>query len=112
MFIALVGFGIGGNVSGGIIDGLGLGGDGATSSGYDQQIDSANEALAADPKDEKALLKLARYQFLTAQDQLETDDQGRRTLTPEALDGYQEAIASWERYLRPIPSRPTTTSRR
>ena len=103
MFVALVGFGIGGNVSGGIIDGLGLGGDGSTSGGYEQQIDSANEALASDPKDEKALLKLARYEFLTAQDQLETDEQGRRTLTPEAIDGYQQAIAAWERYLDTDP---------
>ena len=104
--LGLVLFGIGGNFGGGIVDGLGLGGDGSSSSSYDQQIDNANEALTADPEDEKALLKLARYQFLAAQDGLETDEQGRRTLTPEALEGLQESTAAWERYLDTKPKQP------
>ena len=68
MFIALVGFGIGGATSGGIFDALGIGGGSSGSDPqYSQQIDNANEALQQDPKDDKALLKLARYNFLEGQ---------------------------------------------
>jgi len=107
MAVALVGFGIGGATSGGIFDAIGLGGDGSSSPQYDQQIDSANEALAQDPKDERALLKLARYEFLSGQDQLETDAAtGQRTLTDEAVTSYQAAKDAWERYLKTDPKKP------
>ena len=77
MFVGLVGLGIGSNVSGGIFDALGIGG-GSTSSSpqYDAQIERAENTLQANPKDEKALLALARTHFLAGQAATETDDTG------------------------------------
>ena len=107
MFIALVGFGIGGATSGGIFDALGIGGGSSGSDPqYSQQIDSANEALQQDPKDEKALLKLARYNFLEGQAALETDDQGRQSLSQDSVDSYRAAADAWERYLKTDPKQP------
>lgn len=104
----LIFFGIGGATGGGgLLDAVGLGGDGASSPQYDQQIDNANETLAQNPKDEQALLKLARYEFLSGQDQLDTDaSTGQRTLTDEAVTSYQAAKDAWERYLKTDPKKP------
>jgi tetratricopeptide (TPR) repeat protein len=107
MFIALVGFGIGGATSGGIFDALGIGGSSTSSDPqYSQQIDNANETLQQDPKDEKALLKLARYNFLEGQNALETDDQGQISLSQDTLDSYRAATDAWERYLKTDPKQP------
>jgi tetratricopeptide (TPR) repeat protein len=106
MFIALVGFGIGGATSGGIFDALGIGGGSNSDPQYSQQIDNANEALQQDPKDEKALLKLARYNFLEGQTSLQTDGQGRVTLSQDSLDSYRAATDAWERYLKTNPKKP------
>ncbi len=107
MFIALVGFGIGGATSGGIFDALGIGGgSGSSDPQYSQQIDNAQQALQADPKDEKALLKLARYNFLEGQTSLSTDAQGRVTLSQDTLDSYRAATDAWERYLKTDPKKP------
>ncbi|HET6831698.1 MAG TPA: hypothetical protein VFH44_10160 [Solirubrobacterales bacterium] len=107
MFVALVGFGIGGNVSGGIFDAVGLGGgDSASDPRYDAQIERAEQTLQTDPKDEKALLTLARTHFLAGQAATETDEQGRVTLTDETLGRYEEATAAWERYLATKPKEP------
>src|SRR5215210_1321356 len=107
MFIALVGFGIGGATSGGIFDALGIGGSSTSSDPqYGQQIDNANETLQQDPKDEKALLKLARYNFLEGQNALETDDQGQVTLSQDSLNSYRAAAEAWERYLKTDPTKP------
>jgi tetratricopeptide (TPR) repeat protein len=107
MFIALVGFGIGGATSGGIFDALGIGGSGTPSNPqYDQQIERAQQTLADKPNDEKALLLLARTNFLAAQAAVEVDDQGRQTITADALQDYQAATAAWERYLKTDPKQP------
>jgi tetratricopeptide (TPR) repeat protein len=108
MFIALVGFGIGGATGGGgIFDALGIGGSNTSSDPqYDQQIDNAQQALQANPKDEKALLKLARYNFLEGQTSVDVDAQGRSTLTDETLNSYRAATDAWERYLATHPKQP------
>ena len=63
---------------GGIFDALGIGGSSTSSDPqYDQQIDNAQQALQADPKDEKALLKLARYNFLEGQTPVESTHRAR-----------------------------------
>jgi hypothetical protein len=107
MFVGLVGLGIGSNVSGGIFDALGIGGgDTASNPQYDAQIERAEQTLQTDPKDEKALLSLARTNFLAGQAATETDDQGRVTLTDETLSRYQDATSAWARYLATKPKDP------
>lgn len=107
MAVALVGFGIGGNVSGGIFDAVGLGGgDTASDPRYDAQIERAEQTLQTDPKDEKALLTLARTHFLAGQAAAETDEAGQVTLTEETLSRYRDATDAWERYLATKPKQP------
>ncbi len=106
MAVALVGFGIGGGTSGGIFDALGIGGDsGSSSPQYDAQIQRAEDALQADPKDEKALITLARTNFLAGQAATEQDAQGRVTLTDETLARYRDATDAWERYVKTDPKK-------
>jgi tetratricopeptide (TPR) repeat protein len=106
MAIALVGFGIGGGTQGGIFDALGIGGDGSSTPQYDSQIQRAEEALKADPKDEKALIQLARTHFLAGQSATQQDAQGRITFTEETLTEYRDATNAWERYLKTKPKQP------
>lgn len=107
MFVALVGFGIGGNVSGGIFDAVGIGGDDSASDPrYDAQIERAEQTLQTDPKDEKALLTLARTHFLAGQAAAETDEAGRVTITEETVNRYREATDAWDRYLATKPKEP------
>lgn len=103
----LVFFGIGGAGGGGLLDAVGVTGDGAqNSANYEQEIDNANERLDANPKDERALLVLARYQYLDAQDEREVADDGSYVLTEGTIEGYEAAADAWERYLKTNPKEP------
>lgn len=107
MFVALVGFGIGGGTSGGIFDALGIGGGSSSSSPqYDAQIQRAEDTLAKNPNDEKALISLARTHFLAGQAATSTSDQGQVQLTDETLAEYRKATDAWERYLETKPKQP------
>jgi len=108
-FISFVGFGIGSDVSGGIFDAIGLGGSGGrtdVSSQYEQQIEEAEDKLAADPKDPKALTDLARYRYLSGQENLDFDEEtGVATITEEARGEWNAALDAWEKLLRTKPER-------
>lgn len=108
MGVGLIGLGIGSNASGGLFDALGIGAGGSSSSdpSYENQINRANEALASNPKDQKALLTLARYEFLNAQSQREPTDNGGFQLTSDAIDSYGKSVDAWERYLATKPKQP------
>ncbi|MGH2994363.1 MAG: tetratricopeptide repeat protein [Solirubrobacterales bacterium] len=101
--ISFVGFGIGSDVSGGIFDALGVGGSDSSSSNpqYESQIESAEQRLAQDPKDEDALVELARVHFLAGQNALEADEQtGQPVVTDESRLQFDESVSAWERYLK------------
>ena len=101
--ISFVGFGIGSDVSGGIFDALGVGGGNGGSSNpqYESQIESAEQRLAEDPKDENALVELARVHFLAGQNALEADEQtGQPVVTDESRVQFDESVSAWERYLK------------
>jgi hypothetical protein len=103
----LVFFGIGGAGGGGLFDAIGIGdGSSQSSSNYDDQIDKANEKLQASPKDERALLALARYQFLKGQEQREVADDGSYQLTEGTISAYEDAADAWDRYLATKPKEP------
>ncbi len=105
-FISFVGFGIGSDVSGGIFDAIGLGGGSSesTSSQYEQQIEDAETDLEQNPRDPQALTDLARYKFLSGQDQLEFDEEtGVASLTEEARGEWNDALDAWEQLLKDKP---------
>ena len=88
--------------TGGIFDALGLGGDSASSGNpqFDQQIDDAQASVDANPKDEKALLKLAEIRYQAGQAQLEQDpDTGQPVVTDDARTNFEAALDAWEDYL-------------
>jgi hypothetical protein len=108
MGVGLVGLGIGSSANGGLFDALGIGGSG-TSSGdptYTAQIDKANAALSSNPKDEKALLSLSRYEFLTGQSERQATSNGSFQLTSDAISSYGKSVDAWERYLATKPQKP------
>jgi hypothetical protein len=103
--VGFVGFGVGvGNGPGGIFDALGLGGggSGSTSSAFAQQISSAEARVKKDPKDENALLNLAKYRYLRGQTEL--GQASTTTGAPEVTDtsraDFVQAVDYWNRYLK------------
>jgi hypothetical protein len=103
--VGFVGFGIGvGNSPGGLFDALGLGGGGSgtSSSAFEQQISSAEARLAKDPKDERGLLNLAKYDYLRGQTELAqpSTPTGLPTLTDTARADFVKAVDAWGRYAK------------
>ena len=103
--IGFLGFGVGvGNGPGGIFDALGLGnsGSGSTSPAFSQQISSAEARLAKNPKDEKALLNVARYRYLSGQAQLGAPPSPTAppTVTDASRSEFVTAVDAWNRYLK------------
>ena len=111
--LGFVGFGIGGDVSGGIFDALGFGSgnSGVGSPQYEDQIEEAETTLEGDPSNEQAMLDLARYHYLSATESgIETDTTtGRTTISEEARAELEESVAAWERYIETDPKRPDYT---
>ena len=102
--VGFVGFGIGGETGGGIADLLGDDSGGDVSSTYEVQIEDAEKELAAQPKDPKALTDLARYRFLSGQENLSFDEEtGVATLTEEARSEWNAALDAWEQLLKTDP---------
>ena len=110
MGVGLVGLGIGGSANGGILDALGIGGGGggqSASSINQEQIDKANATLETSPKDQPALLKLSRYEFLAGRDTDNVDSQtGQRTQTEASIGHYEKSVDAWQRYLATKPANP------
>jgi hypothetical protein len=109
--IGFVGFGVGSEAgTGGIFDAIGIGGDddgGSTSPQYESDIENAEERLAQDPKDERALLTLARVHYLAGRDGLEADETtGQPIVTDEARVEFDESVQAWERYLKVEKKQP------
>jgi tetratricopeptide (TPR) repeat protein len=105
--VSFVGFGIGSDAAGGIFDALGLGsGSDSPETEFDSQIEAAEEELAANPKDERALADLAALKAQAGQSQLDADEQGFPILTEDARGFFEEAIGHWEDYLELDPKQP------
>jgi tetratricopeptide (TPR) repeat protein len=105
--IGLVGFGIGGATSGGLFDVFGNGGGGGSGSNiYEKEADRAEEAVRANPKNERAWLKLAEAKVNVARTGNDYD-----TNTGQFKEGatgdLKEAARAWERYLELKPRKPS-----
>lgn len=106
----LVFFGIGGSVSGGLFDAIGLtdGGQGSSSGGRDilkEQEKAAARRTRANPRDAAAWGALARARFQLA-GQGENYDQTAGNFTPKGRTQLRSAVAAWDRYLALEPRRP------
>jgi hypothetical protein len=104
----LILFGIGGDVSGGLLDGLGVGGGGGGDTGFEDQIEDAEKRVAANPQDTDALLELVKLNYSAGNQQLEVDEATGQPIgvPPEAAESYQRTADAWDRYLKVAPKQP------
>lgn len=98
-------FGIGGEVSGGLFEGLGIGGGSATDAGQvlEEQAERIEGRLARNPGDEGQLLALARTRIAAGNARMETDPEtGTQVATSEARAEFEQGLQAWNRYLRQV----------
>lgn len=111
MGAGLVLFGIGGEVSGGLVDGLsgdGSGDQGEVRKPLEKQVEDADRRVQANPKDQAALAQLVRAHFgLAGLEQIEQDGivVGYNEKGQEQL---RQAEQAWSRYLDTDPKRIDT----
>src|SRR3954447_23895720 len=100
----LVLFGVGGDVSGGLLDAFKGGGGSAGDSALNDRIKKEEERLQTRPRNEVLLQTLVRDYYSNA---TQTRQSGA-TFPPEAKDDLRKAGAYWDRYMgvaeRPNPS--------
>jgi tetratricopeptide (TPR) repeat protein len=103
----LIFFGIGGSAPGGLGDAIGLGGGGGNDNPeFQAKIEKAQQTLQTNPDNTKALLELARNEYLNGQAALEVDDQGITVLTEDAVNDFEAAVDAWEHYLDVTKGKP------
>jgi tetratricopeptide (TPR) repeat protein len=99
----LVLFGVGGNVSGGLIDAF-KGTGSANTSVFSDLVERAERRAAANPREPEVWLDVARAQF-----NLASSPEGSSAETGQLTDRGQQAIVevaqAWERYLRLKPKK-------
>jgi hypothetical protein len=91
----LVLFGIGGDVSGGLVDAFKGGGGSSGDSVLQDRIDKQEERLQANPRNEVVLQSLVRDYYSLATSQRESGSTG---FPDEAKDDLRQAGARWQRY--------------
>jgi hypothetical protein len=109
--IGLVGFGIGGNVSGGFFDALSGGGGGGGSDASKKEVARYERLVRANPKNERAWLALERAQYGVA---TTSDDYNSETgeFSEGAADELQRTTRAWERYLALKPKKTDPSAAR
>jgi len=110
----LIAFGIGGEVSGGLLDGLGIGSGGQRSgrlgADFEARIERARLEAERNPRNQQALLELSRLHVLSGEDRGEVvgdEAQGTQVIpTAESYEDFRAATDAWERYLKLRPRNP------
>jgi hypothetical protein len=92
----LVLFGIGGDVSGGLIDAFKDDGGGNVNSAIEERIDRLEKRVAANPGNQAALQELVRDYYQLAATQQES---GATEFPDDAKDELRKAASHWQRYL-------------
>jgi hypothetical protein len=93
----LVLFGVGGSVSGGLLDAFkGGGGGSSANSALQDRIDKQEKRLQANPRNEQLLASLVRDYYSQATSQRESGSTG---FPADAKDDLRKAGAYWQRYL-------------
>jgi hypothetical protein len=93
----LVLFGIGGSVSGGLLDAFKGGGGGPSAdSAFQKRVDKQEERLQANPRNEQVLKSLVRDYYSLATSQRESGSVG---FPADAKDDLRKAGEYWQRYV-------------
>jgi hypothetical protein len=105
----LVLFGIGGSVSGGLFDALGVTGGGSDTSSANEQLEKQESAalrrVRANPRDEAALITLTRVRYQLA-GQGDNFDQETGAFKSGGRKELAQAAQSWSSYLALEPKKP------
>jgi hypothetical protein len=102
----LVLFGVGGDVSGGLVDAFKGGGGSSGDSVLQDKIDKQEERLQANPQNQALLQSLVRDYYAKASQTRESGAQ----FPPEAKDDLRKASAYWTRYVDTADKPNTTTA--
>jgi hypothetical protein len=106
----LVLFGIGGDVSGGLVDAFKGGGGGSSGdSALEDRVDRQEERLATNPQNEAVLQNLIRDYYSLATGQRESGTVG---FPEDARDELRKAGDYWQRYLRVVDGDPSPDAAR
>jgi hypothetical protein len=106
----LVLFGIGGSVSGGLIDAFkGGGGGSSTDSALEDRVDKAEARLAANPQNPVVLQNLIRDYYSLATSQRESGTIG---FPDDAKDELRKAGVYWQRYTQAVTGEPSAEAAR
>jgi hypothetical protein len=99
-FVGFVGFGVGSEVGGGgIADIFGAGGGDADDNPFEDEINSAEDTLQTNPKDQQALLALTKAHVATAGTKGDVDEESGVTVpNTEAGEEAARAVDAWTRY--------------
>lgn len=102
----LVLFGIGGNVSGGLVDAItGGGGGGGGNDTLAKEEKRWEQRVVATPRDARAWAELARVRYQRA-GQGDNYDQARGAFTDKGRTKLREVEQAWDRYLALEPKKP------
>ena len=101
----LVLFGIGGDVSGGLIDALGGGNSGSSdgNSQLQERIDRQEQRLKASPQNAALLAELVRLNYQSAASEIQS---GTQTVPESGQEDLRKAGAYWDRYLKAVEGDP------
>jgi tetratricopeptide (TPR) repeat protein len=103
--VGLIGFGIGGGVSGGFFDALSGGGGGGGSDLSKKEVRRYERAVGAQPSNDRAWVGLARahYNFATTSKNYDRQTGGFKE---GALGDLRRSARAWEHYLKLNPKKP------
>jgi tetratricopeptide (TPR) repeat protein len=105
----LVLFGIGGNTSGGLFDAIsgngGGGGNGNLDAVVQKRVDTYEQRIRTNPRDEAALVGLTKVRFQAANTG-ENFNQTQQAFTAKGLQQLRDASSAWQRYLALDPKKP------
>jgi hypothetical protein len=105
----LIGFGVGSNAPGGIVDALKGNGGGNGGSVFQDQVDTARKKVAANPKSKQGWLDLVRAEFNLAAS-ADGSDQQTGQLTDKGQQAVLASANAWERYMKLKPKKPDAAS--
>jgi hypothetical protein len=106
----LVLFGIGGDVSGGLVDAFkGGGGGSSTDSALEDRVDNQEQRLAENPRNVAVLQTLVRDYYSLATSQRESGTIG---FPDDAKDDLRKAGEYWQRYTQTVKGEPSAETAR
>ena len=101
----LVFLGIGGEVSGGLLDAF-TNRQGVAAGELTKEADRLQERADENPTNEQVLTRLVRARYTAGNSLYELDEAGQPTITPEARSQFEAAADTWHDYLELNPDPP------